>query len=87
MAVELTTCYSDRARSQAASDWRVESRTNGRNFGDRRVMISYGAREAAGRAGGGGGRGGGVAKIAPCLSVRSIYTEGVLRRGVIRSKL
>lgn len=53
MAIELTTCYSDRARSQAASDWRVESRTNGRNFGDRRVMISYGTREAAGRAEGG----------------------------------
>lgn len=48
--IDLTTRYRDRsrARNEAESDWRAESRTNGRNFGGRRVTASYGGAKIAG---------------------------------------
>lgn len=48
--IDLTTRYRDRSRTcnEAASDWRAESRTNGRNFGGRRVTASYGGAKITG---------------------------------------
>lgn len=36
------------SRNEAESDWRAESRTNGRNFGGRRVTASYGGAKITG---------------------------------------
>lgn len=58
--------YSDRIHNLAAVfDWRVESRTNGHNFGDPEVTVSYRER----------------AKIAPCLSTSSFGAIDIRRKG------